>query len=187
MGILNKIFATGLADMLYRHDFENIGKNQWDESAIIFYGAWTYVCGSVVQRGDSYATSVSTVSIPGAYNLVGSKCVTIWRSTKYKTHEEALGVFTKHVRICQTKFPHLLFYMVEDNDGHKEPKYQEFLDNKWIAHPYNRPYEDDWEPLRSVLRRCNSCEHESQCRKKNEFKCLQLKSIRCQNRIDTSI
>jgi hypothetical protein len=200
MGILKKIFATGLADILYRYGFEKLGKNQWNsDDTWPPDEPWVYICGSI----DQGCIHVSTGSIPGAYNIAGSRWVRIWSSKRYKTHEEALGVLTRHVRICQDKFPHLLFYRVENNKGLQEPKYYEFLDNEWVAHPYNRLYQHDWEPLRSVVKRCHRCGHfddgvdayfddggdeklfayeenVSQCIKKKEFKCQQLKSIRHQ-------
>ena len=197
MGFLKKIFTTGLADALYRHNFENIGNRQWDE--LVMTIPWVYVCGEVGQWGDKFSATVSTGSIPGVYNRVGNKWVTIWRSKEYKTYEEALGILTKHVRISQDKFPHLLFLRTIYSNSHKELKYQEFLYNEWVSHPYNHPYADDWEPLRSVVKRCSTCvyfddgfdayfddgddeklfaydDKVSQCRKNKEFKCLQPKS-----------
>jgi len=199
MGLIKKIFATGLADALFRQNFENIGNRQWEDNELVMTSPWVYVCGQVGQWGDKYEAQVSTGAIPGAYNSVGNKWVTIWHSKKQKTYEEALGNLTKHVRISQNEFPHLIFLRAIFNNSHKEPKYQEFLNNEWVAHPYNHHYSDDWEPLRLVVKRCSSCgyfddgldsylddgddsklfsyeEKVNQCRNNHEFKCLQFKS-----------
>lgn len=194
MGFLAEVFATGLADKLYRNGFETIGKHQWDE--LVMTTPWVYVCGQVEQWGDKYSAQVSSCSIPGVYNKVGGKWVTIWHSKEFATYGEALGILTKSVRISQDKFPHLLFLRAIYNKQDKEPKYQEFLNNEWVNHPYNHPHANDWEPLRSVVKRCSMCnffddglddcfsnnddeklfsydDNVSQCRKNKEFKCLQ--------------
>jgi hypothetical protein len=201
MGFLKEVFATGLADMLYRYGFDNIGKDQWEEKIIADTVRWVYVIGKIHEWGDKYDISVYSPLHSYLDPLASGNSPTIWKLKGYKSFEEALGVLTKHVRICQNKFPHLLFYREmsnrEINQETPERKWacQEFFNNKWVTYPkifyFNSP---GWEPLRSVLTKCSHCnyfddgwddgddekmfsydDNVRKCRKNYEFKCLQDK------------
>ncbi len=202
MGFLKEVFATGLADKLYRNGFEEIGKYQW-EREIWEINGWAYVVLAIRELNNKYTISVSSPLHSYRDPLASGNWPTIWESKGYKSFEEALGVLTKHVRICQNKFPHLLFYRSMSNQelNQKPPDRksacQEFLNNKWVTYPKYFYFDSpEWEPLRSVVKRCPTCvffddgadayfddgddeklfaydENVRKCRKNYEFKCLQ--------------
>lgn len=201
MGFLKEVLATGLADKLYRNGFEHIGVHQWERELWEING-WACVVGEIHNYCDKYEISVHR---PPQISDYDPHSVEIWRLKGYKSFEEALGVLTKHVRICQNKFPHLLFYRAMSNEeiGQEPPDrkwtYKEFLNNKWVTCPQFIYLDSrDWEPLRSVVKGCSTCVHfddgvdayfddgddeklfayeenVKKCRENYEFKCLQEK------------
>ncbi len=191
MGLLKEIFSTGLKERLYRYGFEDIGKDQWEERFGGIPPTWIYVLGRINKQNDKYNVSVSSLRHKRRTYLAEFDWVTIWETRKYNSFEEALGVLTKHVRICQNEFPHLLFYrQLSDHEIKQKPPNrisgcQEFLDNKWVTYPKYIYFDSpELKPLRSLLTRCDLCNYFDEdnvsyyddvekCRKNYEFKCLQ--------------
>lgn len=69
--------------------------------------------------------------------------VFLWRSTKSKTKEEAIGHLTKEVRLAQYRFPEIHFFKTDKIVGGEILEFDEFLDEEWIR----SKYEWSWDPI----------------------------------------
>jgi hypothetical protein len=166
MGFFKEVIATGLADKLYKYGFEKIGRNWWAESAEIGSdeSKCAYLIVTIYEYDSKFDIAVHSPLHSHLDTLASGNSPRIWQSKGYHSFEEALGVITKHVRICQNKFPHILFYKeVSHQELNKPPAdlkgmYQEFLNNRWVLYPKSFSFYDHyWQSLRSVQKKCDLC------------------------------
>ena len=126
MNILKRFANIGLSAQIQNLIIDNnkdaISRGQYGNVYVL--GRIVYGCGFNFDKFCIETRSnLATVSTDGYF---------FWRSKGLKTKEEAIGYFTKEVRIAQKQFPEIYFFKFENYSENEISDFDEFIDNGWI-------------------------------------------------------